>query len=346
MVTSIHVTVIEITAFWHFYQIAWLFILKWFCHSLPLCSFLQPHSHFLKTVNSLLVHQMPSDLASCPSHLIPSSSHSLLPSNNPFPSNPSHLTFSAHLLTRSHFRNHPCSHLTDHLPLTHCRIVKVAMDFMHLPPRENQHLYLNLPACLLLVCLHQNLPVFLRVPVCLPAYLPVSHLFKINLWTPIALPALSAFGSSPAFPELWQIQPSCLNNNVARESFMRATSITQQCDCGLFDLMCFLLLIWQSAFLVGMFLSNLKVWNQGRSRHFFHWSVTPILSYWARSDPFVLHQLSHRCFHLRRFHAQRRNKCSHHQLSNPLSLLHSAELCVCVCVEQDWTLPAAKHHTP
>lgn len=44
--------------------------------------------------SSLVHHQMPSDLFSCPSHLTATSSSSLLPCNNPRPLSPSHLTFS------------------------------------------------------------------------------------------------------------------------------------------------------------------------------------------------------------------------------------------------------------
>ncbi len=52
------------------------------------------------------------------------------------------------------------------------------MNVMPLLSRQNPHLsptsYLYLPACLLLVYL------YLYLPACLPAYLPVSHQFKIN----------------------------------------------------------------------------------------------------------------------------------------------------------------------
>ncbi len=88
-----------------------------------------------------------------------------------------------------------------------------------LPSSATLHIHPNkdpVPLCLLpAVCL----PIRLHVTCTQPAFLPVRPWCKINHWRASALPLSLAFGSSPAFPEMWQCVQEKTNRSVKTYDF-------------------------------------------------------------------------------------------------------------------------------
>ncbi len=118
---------------------------------MSVCPFVLSYSHIPTPMNSLSVHQMPPDLVSCPSHLTPSSSHSLMPCNNPFS-----------LQSQSPELPRPSAHLS-------------------LPPSSSTlHIYWSssfVPVSVRLYC---------HVPSCFSSVLPCGILSFLSTWTSLS----------------------------------------------------------------------------------------------------------------------------------------------------------------